>query len=290
MTDDNDRSSLPDVAKLAVAGIAVIAAVTGIVGSVTGGVARLARNTPWVLPTATILVFVAVALALAATMIGLVRPRPADNQESPEEESADQESPDQESADQESRWKDWGQVALVSVSLVGFGIAGTIVANELSNSLATPDRPVVSDAKWAPLGDGLWVLSGTAKASGLKTDDQLLVGVFGMVSNGRATPPSPRPTTVYTSPARPWWTPPDHYLYRGSLVYELTAGADIDGNVTVSFEVPLPDGYDGLQVVATLERDFGCGDRELNASPVEVPRFACLTLDAPANAAPTSTG
>lgn len=48
----------PDVATPAVAGIAVISAVTGIAGGATGGVVRAARNNPGVLPLATILVFV----------------------------------------------------------------------------------------------------------------------------------------------------------------------------------------------------------------------------------------
>ena len=60
MADDEagGRTGPPDVATLAVAGIAVISAVTGIAGGVTGGVARVARNNPGVLPLATILVFV----------------------------------------------------------------------------------------------------------------------------------------------------------------------------------------------------------------------------------------
>jgi hypothetical protein len=52
------RTGPPYIATLAVGGIAVISAVTGIAGGVTGGVARAARNNPTVLPLATILVFV----------------------------------------------------------------------------------------------------------------------------------------------------------------------------------------------------------------------------------------
>jgi hypothetical protein len=125
VTDDNGKTSLPDVAKLAVAGIAVITAVTGIVGSVTGGVARPARNAPLVLPLATGVIFGAVALALVAA-IGIVFQRwPG----SPFGASG------------------WSQIVLVSLSLVGLGLAGTLVASRLSGSLAIPDRPVVSDAK-----------------------------------------------------------------------------------------------------------------------------------------------
>jgi hypothetical protein len=71
MADDGagGPADLPNVAGLAVAGIAVISAVTGIVGGLTGGVARVARNTWWVLPLATFLVFVAVGLALAASLV-----------------------------------------------------------------------------------------------------------------------------------------------------------------------------------------------------------------------------
>jgi hypothetical protein len=161
----------------------------------------------------------------------------------------------------------------------GFGIAATLVAGALSGSLATPDRPVVS-AKWVPVG-GRWLLSGIVKASGLKTDDQLAVGVFRLVDNGEPPPPSPKPTTVYTAPATPWWSPPEHYVYTKSLVYEQTVGADIDGNATVNFEVPLPDGYGGLQVVATLGTRYDCALRQSSAPTIPTPKFACLTLDAP---------
>jgi hypothetical protein len=178
------------------------------------------------------------------------------------------------------------QAIFLLASLIVFGWAATLVASALSDSLATPDRPIVS-AKWAPVS-GRWVLSGTARASGLGTKRQLTIVVYRLVDNGDSAPLSAKPTSGLTAPPKPWWTPPPHYVYRSGLVYQQTVGADINGNATVTFEVPLPDGYDGMQVVATLETSYDCPVPQPGATSVQTLKFACLTLDAP-RAFPRST-
>jgi hypothetical protein len=343
MADDRakPRAGFPDVAGLAVAGIAVISAVTGIVGGLTGGVARVARNTWWVLPLATLLVFVAVGLALAASpdiRLPVRRPdRPANHDPAvdpappsepahppsaarapvlrglcsallrlllrlaglkdlpvgtlpsrPANTSTTAPQGTEAAPPQPSGW-------LLLASLIAFGSAATLVAWGLSNSLHTPDRPIVS-AKWTPVS-GRWVLSGTARASDLSTKSQLTIVVSRLVDNGDSAPPSARPTAASTAP---WWTPPPHQVYTSGVVYLQTVGADINGNATITFEVPLPDGYDGLQVIATLETRFVfCPtppppppfNPTATATPTQsVPtlKIACLTLDAP-HALPSST-
>jgi hypothetical protein len=301
MADDKDgRTGLPDVATLAVAGIAVISAVTGIVGGVTGGVARVARNNLWVLPLAMFLVFVAAGLALRASLASRVPAKgsgPAKTSTTPPQgtEAAPPQPPaetdqqtDQQTAAITANARKSGRFLLAS--LIVFASAATLVAWALSDSLATPDRPILS-AKWTSVS-GRWVLSGTAKASGLSTTRQLTIVVFRLVDNGYSAPPSAKPSAMLSSASTaspaPWWTPPPHYVYRGGLVYQQTVGADINGNATVTFEVPLPDGYDGMQVVATLETNYDCPVPQPGATSVQTLKFACLTLDAP-HALPSST-
>lgn len=316
MADDEagGRTGPPDVAALAVAGIAVISAVTGIVGGVTGGVARVARNNPDVLPSATILVFVAVGLALVASLISrtpLRRTSPSGpaNTSATAPQGTEATRPQLPDEPAKRRWPSLVMLAIQATfllaSLIVFGVAAYLVASALSESLATPDRPIVS-AKWTPVS-GRWVLSGTARASGLRTESQLTIVVFRLVDNGDPAPPSAKPSSASTASPAPWWTPPDHYVYRSGLVYQQTVGADINGNATVTFEVPLPDGYDAMQVIATLGdamqvvatpgEGYDCpvpqpGTNSVQTQPgtnsVQTLKFACLTLDAP-RALPRST-
>jgi hypothetical protein len=60
-------------------------------------------------------------------------------------------------------------------------------------------------------------------------------------------------------------------------VYKQVVGADLNGNATISLQVPLPKNYDGLQVSANLGDEKQC--------PLEDPKFdkaqlSCLILDA----------
>src|SRR5262249_47929027 len=111
-------------------------------------------------------------------------------------------------------------------------------------------------------GSGRWGLSGAAKGSGLGTTRPPTIVGFPLGDSGYSAPPSAKPSakpsSASTAPPAPWWTPPPHYVFTRGLVYQQTVGADINGNATVTFEVPLPDGYDGMQVVATLETNYDC--------------------------------
>jgi hypothetical protein len=295
-TDDSDKNgqkaaaAVPDVAKLAAGAIAVITAVTAIIGGVTGGVARIARNSPLVLPWAVGLVFIAAGLALAASLRTAPAtansakpgsPTPPEPGQSATPPPGDRQPTGQRRRDRiRGWWESPGrQGTLLLLSLIVFGIAAVIVATASSSSLATPDRPVVT-AKWTPVG-GKWVLSGTAKGSGLKTEDQLTIVVFRLVDNGAAKPPSPKPTLSSTATPSPWWTPPQHYVFPEGLVYEQRVGADIDGNASVNFEVPLPNGYDAMQVVATLGTSLECAVPTPAIKQIDMPKYSCLTLDAP---------
>jgi hypothetical protein len=221
---------------------------------------------PSPLTLATFLVFVAVGLALVASLASRVPAEgsgpaktsttPPQGTETAPPQPSDETDPQKAAIIANARKS--GRLLLAS--LIVFGLAATLVAWALSDSLATPDRPIVS-AKWTSVS-GRWVLSGTAKASGLGTTRQLTIVVFRLVDNGYSAPPSAKPSakpsSASTASPAPWWTPPPHYVYPGGLVYQQTVGADINGNATVTFEVPLPDGYDGMQVVATLETNYDC--------------------------------
>jgi hypothetical protein len=140
----------------------------------------------------------------------------------------------------------------------------------------------------------------------MQTNDKLSVTVVRLLNNGNPTP-SPSPSTPVPS-----WTPtaPDHGVYWAGVVYQQVTGPDIAGNVTVSFEVPLPPGYNGLQVIASLSGAQVCPQQapqptqsttpqathsttpeatQSTATATEQPDYACLTLDAPSSASATST-
>jgi hypothetical protein len=240
-----------DAAKVAASAIAVVTAVIGIVGGLTGGVARVARNHESALPWAIVLVF-------AATIIALVPTR----------------------SERPSRNLIWGCAV---ISVIAFGAAAVFVSWRYSDSVATPDRPVVN-AKWTQ-DNGRTILSGTLKASGLKVDDALTVTVWRMVGNAER-PPGPRATGT----ASPSWLDGSRYVWRAGIVYQQFVGADIDGNVNVTFEVPFPTGYDAMQVVASTDNKSDCPNGGPAISGAAGFRgTTCLTLDAPSRAAPTTS-
>jgi hypothetical protein len=186
-----------DVAQIAVGAIAVITAATAVVGGFTGGVARVARNGPLTLPTVVGLVFLAAVVALVATFL------PSKG----------------ETKKREWRWTKIRSSLLVT-GLILFGIAATVVAVALSNSLATTDRPVIQGS-WISSG-GSWHLKGTVKASGLKTTDKLKVVVVRAVITRNTAPVAPTVNAKQT--AAPAFTPAPHWLYSAGIVYQQVVG------------------------------------------------------------------
>jgi hypothetical protein len=287
--DAGDRGPVVDTAKFAVAAIGVIVATAGLIGGFTGGIARVARNGPWQLPLVVLLVFVAALLALRAT---LLPPAPQKAAIPPAAGTAPSDAgapvSDQPSAhphrhggfirrlifDVRSR--------LLVASLVTFAVAAVFVTYALSQSLARPDRPVIS-SEWVNAGGG-WALKGSVSASGLKTTDKLTVVINRLVVTGNATPQAP--TAMVGQDSAPPFSAPPHYAYYAGTVYKQVVGADLDGVAKISFQVPLPNTYGGLQVVANLGNAKECPftDEEL-----EHVVLACLTLDAPTWPAATSS-
>lgn len=243
--DSEAESKAPvQVAPYLTGAIAVITGVTALVGGLTGGVARLARNSPSAIP-------IIVGLALAAALLSFL-------------------------ASLKPKWH--GDPLLLIMSFLLFVCAGFFTAQNLSQSLATPDRPIVS-AKWVKL-ENQWSLEGKVTASGLKTSGQLTVIAQRLYDRG--DPPVPAHSTSLPST----WRALPHNVEPGGIVYEQKVGADIEGNAVVEFKIPLPPSYDAMQIIAST-RDYladcpkdepvGRGETVSNT----VLDYACLTLDAP---------
>ena len=175
--------------------------------------------------------------------------------------------------------------ALILVSFIVFALAGVLTVLSLTDSLASSDRPRIAGS-WN-LIDGQPVLSLTVQISGMKITDNLNVSVRPVRSSGTATGPL------------------------GPAVFTSQTGADAAGDGDLSVAVPLPPGYQELQVVANLgSASVTCdGQSQLTpASPTptpipsgktpvpvssapnnaQKPVFSCITIAAPA-ATPTPT-
>jgi hypothetical protein len=252
-TDPPSQVKETDVAGIAVGAIAVVTAATAIVGGFTGGVARVARNGPNTLPAVVGLVFLAAVVALIATSL----PR----------------------SGKTKRDYRWSRIRLfwLVISLLLFGTAAIVVANALSRSLATTDRPIIQGS-WVSSG-GAWHLKGTVKASGLKTTDKLKVVVVRAVITRNTAPVAPTVNTKQT--AAPKFTAAPHWFYSAGIVYQQVVGADINGNVNLAFDVPLPKGYDGLMVVASLGDVDTCPNELPSKPPAVNSPYSCLLLDGP---------
>jgi hypothetical protein len=175
--------------------------------------------------------------------------------------------------------------------LLAASIATTLVTWGMSTSLATKDRPRIT-AKWATVDQRI-VLSGTVSAQGLGANDRLTITAVRLLNNGDVIPVLPASPAPDFSP-----TPRPHFVYWAGIIYQQFIGPDVDGNVSVPFEVPLPAGYPGMLIIASLQGYQDCpapasgptglastlapNGRTAYVVPMAVaPDYACLYIDAP---------
>jgi hypothetical protein len=265
-----------DVGKLVAGGFTLVAGVTAIAGSATGAAGRFLRNDPGAIVWSVILSLIAIGLALIASQLDdFIGDEPGT--------PAAAGTPG--TPAKPGRPKVLLKFALILVSFIVFAWAGVQTVLSLTDSLASSDRPRIAGS-WN-LIDGQPVLSLTVQISGMKITDNLNVSVRPVRSSGTATGPL------------------------GPAVFTSQTGADAAGDGDLSVAVPLPPGYQELQVVANLGiASVTCdGHSQLTpASPTptpipsgktpapvssapnnaQKPVFSCITIAAPA-AAPTPT-
>lgn len=315
MAEEKPTGTGPDVANLVAAGFAVLTGAAGVVGGLTGGLARLARNDPSRIYWALGFALVAVGLALVAARIPTEAEQADDGQttvaggDHPPQGIAGGDDPPQSIAGGDdppprtmggdhlpSTLGDGEQIRLARrerrrhgrrkfvvtiIAFMAFAASSAFMVNGLSRSLRNSDLPRVAGT-WRTMGSGeLDVLTVTVKMSGLKTSDILNVTV------------------------RPGKASQSSLILAPFLVYQSRTGADPDGLADLTFDVPLPKGYAALQVVANLgEVPVTCAGKVVesnsqNKPPVATTKtpepssqptiFSCLTLAAPAVSTPSSS-
>jgi hypothetical protein len=137
------------------------------------------------------------------------------------------------------------------ISFFLFAAAALVTVIFLTESLASSDRPRITST-WYQLGSQA-ILSVTVKLSEMKIGDTLNVSV--------------RPVRA-TDTGNDWTV--------GSVLYASQTGADAAGDGDLTFNVPLPPGFDGLRVVANLgTASVTCNGMQMltpaNLSPTDIP-------------------
>lgn len=278
MADNGGGSSVGgiDVGKLVAGGFTLAAGVTAIAGSATGAAGRFLRNDPAAIVWSVVLSLIAIGLALIASQLDdFIGDKPGT--------PATADTPA--TPARPGRPKVLLKFVLIFVSFIVFACAAILTVLSLTDSLASSDRPRIAGS-WN-LIDGQPVLSLTVQISGMKITDNLNVSVRPVRSSGTATGPL------------------------GPAVFTSQTGADAAGDGDLSVAVPLPPGYQELQVVANLgATSVTCdGHSQLTpASPTptpipsgktpvpvssapnnaQKPVFSCITIAAP-EATPTPT-
>jgi hypothetical protein len=291
-----------DVGKLVAGGLTVVTTSIAIVGGVTGAVSRFLRNNPGPLLAAVILSVLAVGISLAGSQLAMANPgtRPSGRRvgskdfesdtdilgavDAAEERSASENvaapGPNRaQAARQKARPLVRFLVNPTTISFFLFSLAALITVFYLEKSLANSDQPRIT-SNWTQVGTQA-VLSVTVKISDMKVSDTLNV--------------SARAVKISDS---------GDDLVVGAVVYTSQTGADSAGDGDLSFNVPLPSGYDALRVVANLgSASVTCNGTQTltpaspspvpiatNSTPVPVTRmpdntlapiFSCLTSFAP---------
>jgi hypothetical protein len=275
-------------------GLVLLTASLGAVGGLTGGIARMFRNSD-----AGQIQF-ALGFVLLGVLVAVVSGLPG--------------------------VKLWS-VVLLAASMVLFGIGTYMALNLMVASSRVQDRPALS-AQLTYSDDAGWVLKVQSSSSGLEADDQLQVIVYAQPKRGSRPPSTPSPPSVSPTPGAGRTTPPGTAGARptfaapqvtrtparnldGDRLLFSQAGANIDGVAAQNIEVPIPvdRGYDTIIVTAVLG-DFprDCEGRTVNVRdntellvPPEVTgsyglpiekngTLSCVTLAAPsASSTPPAT-
>jgi hypothetical protein len=226
MADPNTDQSF-DGAKLLGSGLAVVSAITGLIGGFTGAVPRLIRNHPGIFELTIILALAAVLIAFAAS-------------------SVEAKGPGQ-----------WIRLGLEAVAIVVFVATALVLVSGLTDSLTSGDQPRLS-ATWS-----------------FPTGEQPILTVHMQLDDLKSA------QTVYIS-VIPQGGSSDDAVFRSQT------GADVDGNADMTFDVTLPPGDPGLDVVASVGTPATCDG---NRIPALIPATAtsAAAMNTTVSAAPTES-
>lgn len=225
-----DSSAGFDGAKLVGAGLALVSSATAAVGAFTGALPRLLRNHPWYFLIAVFLVLVAITLSFVASeqspaKVSITPPEPP-----PMESAAHKTSSRRATAKavvvgtQGSKSK---RVRLISLAFVVFAVSAAVLIAGLLRSISTLDQPRLAGTWTFPAGQQP-VLTVKMQLDNLQADQTVFINAAPL--NGSLATP----------------------LYRSQT------GADLDGNADETFDIPLPIGATGLQVVASVAAPTAC--------------------------------
>lgn len=218
-----DASSGFDVAKLVTGGLALLSTVGGLVGTFTGGLPRLLRNQPETVILVTLMVVLAIILGFIASELPTSTPAPTAPVTTPESASTTTSTG---GAGSNAAWRT-PRVGLSVGALIVFGGAAVVLIKGLENSIDSGDQPRLS-ASWTFPASWQPVLTVHMRVSNLKAGAIVYVNV----------------TPLGSSAAAP--------------VYRSQTGADADGVADEKFDVTVPAGQKGLQVVAAVGQATTC--------------------------------
>ncbi len=260
----DDSSTGFDGAKLITGGFAVITAVTGIIGSFTGALPRLIRNSSSSLNWAVLWVLVAIILGFVASEL-TVRSRSLVRTFTglpPNEVLAVAgEATTTATLTEPVGRKEWAiaRITLSVLSVIAFGVAAYTLETGLTHSIASSDQPRLS-ATWTIAAGQQPVLNVTLQLDQLQANDTVYVNAAPL--NGSLADPT----------------------------YRSQSGADADGKSDQTFAIVLPAGATGLQVVASVGHPVACDGASLAAVPAASGTVTATNTTVVINPTPTSPG
>jgi hypothetical protein len=226
---DNTPPGVDKAATALAAGLTGLTASLGAVGGLTGGIARMFRNSGfWSILLAVALVLASVAIA---TTVRLATSKTAAH-------------------------------LLVLFSTILFGTGAFWSMSLMVAASRTQDRPTLS-AQLVQLPGKTYMLKVQTSSSGLDANDQLQLLVYAQ-PGPRAKVPGNSPTPSGSLASAPTSAPMDRATVRPSRVpaprldgirlFFSQAGPNIDGVASQSIEVPIPAGsaYDTIIITASL--------------------------------------
>ncbi|HEX8092932.1 hypothetical protein [Jatrophihabitans sp.] len=211
-----------DGAKLIATGLTVITTVTGLVGTFTGGVPRLLRNNPGHFKGMLVLVLIALLLTFVAS--ALAQPNLTTTRVLGAAPDTVTRTTTGTTASQPAKI---ARFVLSGLGLVLFSWAALVLFDGMSKSTGTADQPRLS-ASWT-----------------FPTGQRPVLTVKMQLDNLTAK------QTVYVN-VTPLGAPISQSIYRSQT------GADADGVADATFDVLLPAGKAGLQIVVAVDHPTTC--------------------------------
>jgi Flp pilus assembly pilin Flp len=317
-TSDSSGTRLPDGPVLLAGALSVITATTGVVGGLTGAVARFLRNEPQWFAISLALIVAAVSVSFIAALLTASAASRSGTRSNTHDSPAPHRA-------QERALRNKQQDRLrVELSTKRLRIVLSTAPSRLPAPSHVQDSP---PAERAPerrahnVRKGRWrvalaifsfalFVAGTITAligfsSSLRAADSPRIAAVWKTIGTKNRPVatvSVQLSGLKTSDTLYVTAEPGTTLVRnqrgrltgqlaGFLVYQSQTGADPDGKADVSFDVALPAGWASLQVVASVNTPRNCAGREVtNSFPAQGssnvqfqphPDFACITLFGP---------